>query len=46
MNDVRIVNYTLIAALVLLIASYMLAMHNITKVNTNDTNLYTLTVLR
>ncbi len=46
MNDVRIVNYTLIAALLLLIASYAMAMYNITKVDTYEANLYSVTALR
>lgn len=46
MNDVRIVNYTLIAALLLLIATYMTAMHSITKANTYESNLYSVSAFR
>lgn len=46
MNDVKIVNYTLIAALLLLLATYTAAMQSLSKVNSSDSDLYTVTALR
>lgn len=46
MNDVRIANYTLIAALILLLATYMTAMMNMAKINSSERELYSITALR
>ncbi len=46
MNDVRIVNYTLIAALLLLMATYMISMQSLSKANSYDRDLYTVTAFR